>query len=111
MARVHGERFRDIRPANTLVQAGLIGDEYLVEMEAEAVAVQRRSPYFTALRNHASIVLRSSSDMNPCGVSVQWTSTGSRARRIHGRIVVSGRKYPSLVVLNIRSGRGLMRPM
>ena len=37
VARVHGERFRDIRPANTLVQAGLIGDEYLVEMEAEAV--------------------------------------------------------------------------
>ena len=37
VARVHGERFRDIRPANTLVQARLIGDEYLVEMEAEAV--------------------------------------------------------------------------
>ncbi len=37
VARVHGERFRDIQPANTLVQAGLMGDEYLVEMEAEAV--------------------------------------------------------------------------
>jgi aryl-alcohol dehydrogenase-like predicted oxidoreductase/enamine deaminase RidA (YjgF/YER057c/UK114 family) len=37
VARVHGERFRDIQPANTLVQAQLVGDEYLVEMEAEAV--------------------------------------------------------------------------
>lgn len=36
VARVHGERFHDIQPANTLVQASLIGDEYLVEMEAEA---------------------------------------------------------------------------
>jgi len=37
VARVHGERFREIRPANTLVQAGLVGSEYLVEIEAEAV--------------------------------------------------------------------------
>ncbi len=37
VARVHGERFREIQPANTLVQAELIGDAYLVEMEAEAV--------------------------------------------------------------------------
>lgn len=36
VARVHGERFGTIRPANTLVKAGLIGDGYLVEMEAEA---------------------------------------------------------------------------
>lgn len=36
VARAHGERFRDIMPANTLVQAGLVGDEYLVEVEAEA---------------------------------------------------------------------------
>ena len=36
-ARVHGERFADIRPVNTLVQAVLVGDEYLVEMEAEAI--------------------------------------------------------------------------
>lgn len=34
---VHGERFGAIRPANTLVRADLIGDEYLVEIEAEAV--------------------------------------------------------------------------
>jgi aryl-alcohol dehydrogenase-like predicted oxidoreductase/enamine deaminase RidA (YjgF/YER057c/UK114 family) len=37
VARAHGERFREILPANTLVQAELVGDEYLVEMEAEAV--------------------------------------------------------------------------
>ncbi len=37
VARAHGERFRHILPANTLVQADLIGDEYLVEVEAEAV--------------------------------------------------------------------------
>ncbi len=37
VARVHGERFRGIQPANTLVRADLIGDEYLVEMEAEAI--------------------------------------------------------------------------
>jgi aryl-alcohol dehydrogenase-like predicted oxidoreductase/enamine deaminase RidA (YjgF/YER057c/UK114 family) len=37
VARAHGERFRHIMPANTLVQADLIGEEYLVEVEAEAV--------------------------------------------------------------------------
>jgi enamine deaminase RidA (YjgF/YER057c/UK114 family) len=37
VARVHGERFGDIRPANTLVQAHLVGEAYLVEMEAEAM--------------------------------------------------------------------------
>jgi len=37
VARVHGQRFRTIQPANTLVQATLVGDEYLVEIEAEAV--------------------------------------------------------------------------
>ncbi len=37
VARVHGERFGAIRPANTLVEARLVGDEYLVEIEAEAV--------------------------------------------------------------------------
>ena len=37
VARVHGERFVAIMPANTLVQAGLVGDEFLVEMEAEAI--------------------------------------------------------------------------
>ena len=37
VARAHGERFTGIDPANTLVQADLIGDNYLVEIEAEAV--------------------------------------------------------------------------
>ena len=37
VAAVHGERFRHIQPANTLVEARLVGDEYLVEIEAEAV--------------------------------------------------------------------------
>lgn len=36
VARVHGEVFGDIRPANTLVQAKLVGEEYLVEVEADA---------------------------------------------------------------------------
>ena len=36
VARAHGQRFASIRPANTLVQAALVGDEYLVEIEAEA---------------------------------------------------------------------------
>jgi aryl-alcohol dehydrogenase-like predicted oxidoreductase/enamine deaminase RidA (YjgF/YER057c/UK114 family) len=36
VARVHGARFGTIQPANTLVGAALVGDEYLVEMEAEA---------------------------------------------------------------------------
>jgi aryl-alcohol dehydrogenase-like predicted oxidoreductase/enamine deaminase RidA (YjgF/YER057c/UK114 family) len=37
VARVHGERFGHILPATTMVQAGLIGDSYLVEIEAEAI--------------------------------------------------------------------------
>jgi aryl-alcohol dehydrogenase-like predicted oxidoreductase/enamine deaminase RidA (YjgF/YER057c/UK114 family) len=43
VARAHGERFREIRPANTLVQAGLVGDEYRMEMEAEALVEGRSS--------------------------------------------------------------------
>ena len=37
VANVHGGRFGKIRPANTLVRADLVGDLYLVEIEAEAV--------------------------------------------------------------------------
>ena len=37
VARVHGERFGHIRPANTLVEARLVGPEYLVEIEVEAI--------------------------------------------------------------------------
>ncbi len=37
VARIHGEFFSNIRPANTLVEAKLVGPQYLVEIEAEAV--------------------------------------------------------------------------
>lgn len=37
ISRAHGQRFGHIQPANTLIRADLIGDGYLVEMEAEAV--------------------------------------------------------------------------
>jgi aryl-alcohol dehydrogenase-like predicted oxidoreductase/enamine deaminase RidA (YjgF/YER057c/UK114 family) len=36
VARAHGARFAAIKPANTLVGAPLVGDEYLVEIEADA---------------------------------------------------------------------------
>ncbi len=41
VARVHGEFFHSIRPVNTLVEAKLVGAEYLVEMEAEAIVGQQ----------------------------------------------------------------------
>jgi len=37
VARVHGERFGEVRPANTLVQATLVDPDLLVEIEAGAV--------------------------------------------------------------------------
>lgn len=37
IARAHGERFARIRPVNTMVEARLIGEGYLVEIEAEAI--------------------------------------------------------------------------
>jgi len=37
VAEAHGERFRGIDPANTLVEAKLVGEGYLVEIEADAV--------------------------------------------------------------------------
>ena len=36
VARAHGARFGMVLPANTLVAAALVGDEYLVEIEADA---------------------------------------------------------------------------
>lgn len=36
VALAHGERFKDIQPANTLVEAKLVGEGYKVEIEAEA---------------------------------------------------------------------------
>lgn len=42
VGRAHGEVFRDIRPAATLIEIkGLIAPEYLVEIEAEAVLSTR----------------------------------------------------------------------
>ncbi len=37
VARAHGERFAGINPANTLIEAKLVGEGYRVEIEAEAV--------------------------------------------------------------------------
>ncbi len=37
VSRAHGARLGHVRPANTLVLAGLVGDELKVEIEAEAV--------------------------------------------------------------------------
>lgn len=36
VAGVHGQRFGEAQPANTMIRADLVGD-YLVEIEAEAV--------------------------------------------------------------------------
>jgi aryl-alcohol dehydrogenase-like predicted oxidoreductase/enamine deaminase RidA (YjgF/YER057c/UK114 family) len=41
VSRAHGARFGGVQPANTLIQADVIGEEYLVEMEAEAVVEAR----------------------------------------------------------------------
>jgi enamine deaminase RidA (YjgF/YER057c/UK114 family) len=43
VGRVHGQYFADIRPANTLIEVSrLVGDDYLVEIEAEAVVTSDR---------------------------------------------------------------------
>ena len=44
VSKAHGARLGHVQPANTLVQAGLIGDGYLVEIEAEAVLSGRAEP-------------------------------------------------------------------
>lgn len=44
IGRVHGRYFGDIRPANTLVEVSrLVGDEYVVEIEADAILPEDRS--------------------------------------------------------------------
>jgi enamine deaminase RidA (YjgF/YER057c/UK114 family) len=54
VSRVHGSYFGAIRPANTLVEvSALIGDGYLVEIEAEAI-VDAGSPA-TAATTSASV--------------------------------------------------------
>jgi enamine deaminase RidA (YjgF/YER057c/UK114 family) len=43
VAAVHGEYFRDIRPANTVMQvSGFIDPEWLIEIEADAVLDEDR---------------------------------------------------------------------
>ena len=37
VSRAHGQRFANIQPANTLVRADLVGDDYLVEIDADAI--------------------------------------------------------------------------
>lgn len=37
VARAHGERFAHIQPANTMVEAKLVGEGYLVEIEVDAI--------------------------------------------------------------------------
>ena len=38
IGRVHGQYFGEVRPANTLVEVSrLVGDDYLVEIEADAI--------------------------------------------------------------------------
>ena len=44
VARVHGEFFADVRPACTLVEARLVDESMLVEIEAEAVVESDDAP-------------------------------------------------------------------
>ena len=49
VARVHGEFFSEIRPACTLVEARLVDDSLLVEIEAEAMVAKATSETHDAL--------------------------------------------------------------
>ena len=40
ISEAHGRAFGDIRPANTLVLAGLVGGQHLVEIEADAEIIE-----------------------------------------------------------------------
>ncbi len=48
VARAHGERFGHILPANTLVEARLVGEEYLVEIECDAIVTDAQATQITA---------------------------------------------------------------
>ncbi|MGY6741631.1 MAG: aldo/keto reductase [Cecembia sp.] len=37
IAKAHGKKFAEVQPANTLVEAKLVGEGYLVEIEADAI--------------------------------------------------------------------------
>ena len=44
IGRVHGRYFGEIRPANTLIEVSkIVGDEYLVEIEADAILPLERA--------------------------------------------------------------------
>lgn len=44
VGRIHGRYFGEIRPANTLVEISkIVGDEYLVEIEADAILPLERA--------------------------------------------------------------------
>jgi diketogulonate reductase-like aldo/keto reductase/enamine deaminase RidA (YjgF/YER057c/UK114 family) len=53
VARAHGERFGTIQPANTMVKAELIGEEYLVEIEADAIV----DHLYRTFANHANLIV------------------------------------------------------
>ena len=46
ISRAHGQRLGHIQPANTLLRADLVGEGYLVEMEAEAIVGGTDNPKY-----------------------------------------------------------------
>jgi enamine deaminase RidA (YjgF/YER057c/UK114 family) len=54
VARAHGQRFGAVQPANTLVEARLVGPEYLVEIEAAAELGARDASRRRGARSHAA---------------------------------------------------------
>ena len=89
IARAHGQRFAraGIRPSNTLVGAPLVGEEYLVEIEAEAELPPGSKlppiefPPTTA--SMASTPLQSMSPTPPTRLPTIWRSCGRWLPRRH----------------------------